>query len=262
MPLRLEDTPDYLYFKGNDDRVIYGEGLFVGYRHYTSKKIAVKYPFGYGLSYTDFAYTDFTVNADKDFTVKISVKVKNTGKTEGKEVVQIYVNDANFGALRPVKELKAFKKINLKPNETQTVEFTLRGEDFSYYDIGEKKFLVRGGEYKVIVGKNSLEDIFSQTINLPPQKKITKFTRESCIGDILKTESGRQIVEKELFGYLTLAILGEFETFGESKSGENPTFRSQMENMPLYALVSLTGGKITAKDIGKITDRLNKSVKK
>lgn len=116
-PLRLEDTPCYLTYGKGFDNADYQEGVFVGYRYYTSRKMKTAFPFGYGLSYTTFEYSDFQLDkkemSDKD-TLEVSVKVKNTGNRAGKTVVQLYVEAPETEVVRPVRELKGFEKIFLK----------------------------------------------------------------------------------------------------------------------------------------------------
>ena len=136
IPYKLEDNPSYLNFPGDGKTVEYKEGVFVGYRYYDTKDMAVRYPFGYGLSYTSFAYSDLKLSSydikDTD-TVKVSLKVKNTGDRAGKEIVQLYVADKTGAASRPVKELKNFVKVELQPQEEKTVEMELDKRSFAWY---------------------------------------------------------------------------------------------------------------------------------
>ena len=127
-PLRIQDTPCYLNYGGEHDKSVYSEGVFVGYRYYTSKEMEVLFPFGYGLSYTTFSYGNLTVDK-KEFKesekLLVSVDVTNTGACTGKEVVQLYVAPKGGTIIRPVRELKAFEKTELAPGETKTVTFEL-----------------------------------------------------------------------------------------------------------------------------------------
>ena len=137
-PKQLEDNPSYLAGFGEGDHVEYREGIFVGYRYYDKKKMDVLFPFGYGLSYTTFAYSNLcldkkTMKDTEELTV--SVDVTNTGDRAGKEVVQLYVADKESTVIRPVKELRDFVKIELAPGETKTVTFTLGKRAFAYYDV-------------------------------------------------------------------------------------------------------------------------------
>lgn len=142
-PKKLEDNPSYLYYFGEKDTVKYNEGIFVGYRYYETKKLEPLYPFGYGLSYTEFEYRSLT--ADKymidvtdaesfDTAVRVSVTVRNIGDRAGKEAVQLYVEPHRGDVIRPVRELRAFKKVELEPGEEKTVSFELSPRDFAYWD--------------------------------------------------------------------------------------------------------------------------------
>ena len=157
-PLRLEDTPCYLTYGKGVDEAIYSEGVFVGYRYYTSKKQDVLFPFGYGLSYTKFAYSnlklDRTQMTDAE-ALTVSVDVENTGNYAGKEVVQIYVAPSETEVSRPVKELRAFDKIELAPGEKKTVTFELDARAFAYWNTEIHDWFVESGSYDVQVGKNA-----------------------------------------------------------------------------------------------------------
>jgi beta-glucosidase len=155
-PKRLEDNPAYLHYPGWKD-VQYGEGLFVGYRYYDSKDVATAFPFGHGLSYTNFLYSEIAlpseVSTGEDF--KVSVTVENTGNVPGKEVVQLYVRDVQSKLIRPFKELKGFDKVLLDQGEIKVVEFTLTPRDLSYYDPYQKAWVAEPGEFEVLVGASS-----------------------------------------------------------------------------------------------------------
>jgi beta-glucosidase len=157
-PKRLEDTPAYINYPGENGQVLYGEGLFVGYRYYDKKKIEPLFPFGHGLSYTTFEYSNLTLDASEyelDAEIQIAVDVKNTGTYPGKEVIQLYVRDVEPRLTRPEKELKAFQKIMLQPGETKTVHFTLDGEALAFYDPGQKRWVAEPGVFEVLIGRSS-----------------------------------------------------------------------------------------------------------
>ncbi len=153
-PLRLEDNPSYLYYTGEKDVVEYREGVFVGYRYYDKKKMDVLFPFGSGLSYTTFEYSNLTLSTDsmKDTdTLTVSVDVTNTGSVAGKEAVQIYVQaPENEILIRPVKELRAFGKVSLEPGETKTLTFTLDKRAFAYWNTTLHDWHVLSGTYTIL----------------------------------------------------------------------------------------------------------------
>jgi beta-glucosidase len=170
-PRRLEDNPAYINYPGENGRVHYGEGIFVGYRYYDKKKIEPLFPFGYGLSYTTFACRNLRLSAsevapspvergrvgvgvDADEGLQVSVDVQNTGPRAGQEVVQLYVHDLESNLMRPEKELKAFAKMFLEPGETKTVTLTLNRESLAYYDSAQQ-WVAEAGEFEVLVGSSS-----------------------------------------------------------------------------------------------------------
>lgn len=165
-PLRYEDNPSYLDWPGEGDNTAYSEGLFVGYRWYTTRNVPVRYPFGHGLTYTDFSYSDLCLSAERfqaDDTLTVSVTVKNIGDRVGKALVQLYVG-APLGTLPvrvPVQELRDFQKIELAPGESQKVEFILNKRSFAHWDEIVHTWRVFGGTYTVSIGANAQEMLCS-----------------------------------------------------------------------------------------------------
>ncbi|MGC4941577.1 glycoside hydrolase family 3 C-terminal domain-containing protein [Kribbella sp. DT2] len=172
LPLRLEDSPAYLNFPGENGQVRYGEGVFVGYRGYDAVGRDVSYPFGHGLSYTTFAYDDLTVTVDGsaaagDLSLNLSCRVTNTGDRAGQEIVQLYVGDPVARVRRPVRELKGFEKVTLESGESVNVNFTLSARDLSYWSNG---WVLEGGTFEFSVGASSrdLRLTASVEIDAPP----------------------------------------------------------------------------------------------
>ena len=145
---------------GNNPVQKYKEDILVGYRWHDTKKIPALFPFGYGLSYTDFSYGK-PVASDKKMTlddaITIEVPVTNTGDREGAEVVQLYISDLKSSVLRPVKELKGFDKVSLKPGETKTVKFTVKADDLKYFDDKKHEWVAEPGKFKALVGSSSTD---------------------------------------------------------------------------------------------------------
>ncbi len=152
-PLKYEDVPSAPYFPAQQRTAEYREGLYVGYRYFESAKIPVLFPFGYGLSYTTFEYSDLKVS-DKE----AAFMIKNTGKADGAEVAQLYVGKPNAEIFRPSKELKGFSKVFLKAGESKTVTIPLDDKAFRYFNVKTNRFEVEGGEYQIFVGA-SVSDI-------------------------------------------------------------------------------------------------------
>ena len=155
-PRRLQDTPAFVNFPGGRE-VRYGEGIFVGYRYYDIKDIEPLFPFGHGLSYTAFAYSDLSLPAvvKAGDRVTVALRVTNTGGMAGKEVVQLYVRDVVASQPRPLKELKGFAKVFLQPGESQVVSFVLDERALSFYDPDRGKWVAEPGEFEVLVGSSA-----------------------------------------------------------------------------------------------------------
>ena len=157
-PVRLEDSPAFINasFPGCRE-VNYGEGIFVGYRYYDKKDVTPLFPFGHGLSYTSFSYSDLKVTkkVKSGQPVEVSLVVTNTGKAAGKEVIQLYVSDAKSSLPRPPKELKGFAKVDLKPGEAGTVTLSLDERALAFYDPHRKKWVAEPGEFELLVGSSS-----------------------------------------------------------------------------------------------------------
>lgn len=155
-PLKLEDNPSYNYFPGDSYNVFYNESIYVGYRYYQTVKKEVLYPFGYGLSYSEFKILDFKLTDD----LKAVIKVKNLSDIEGKALVQVYMSKPNDLIFNPAKELISFKKVKLQPQEEKEITLSINKKDLSYYDISKKKFLPLYGDYYFSVGFNALDEAF------------------------------------------------------------------------------------------------------
>jgi beta-glucosidase len=162
LPVRLEDTPAFVNYPGGKE-VRYGEGIFVGYRHYDARDVTPLFPFGHGLSYTTFAYRGLRVpkTAKAGKPVRVSVTVQNTGDRPGQEVVQLYVRDVAARVPRPPKELKRFAKISLQGGESQAVSFELDERALAFYDVDRKAWVAEPGEFEVLIGSSS-RDIRAQ----------------------------------------------------------------------------------------------------
>lgn len=152
-PFVYEDVPSSEWYLAEKREAEYREGLFVGYRYYETAKVPVRYPFGYGLSYTSFSYSDFQLEENG-----ISLTVTNIGKVAGSEVVQMYVSLPNAKIFRPVKELKGFQKVYLKPGEKKRIQILFDDRTFRYWNTRTNAWEIEGGEYVISVGSN-VEDI-------------------------------------------------------------------------------------------------------
>ena len=167
-PKRLEDNPAFHNWPGENSRVVYGEGLYVGYRHYEAAQVAPLFPFGHGLSYTTFAYGKpqlDTSTLSETGHVKISMEVINTGSRTGSEIVQAYVRDPKSRLPRPEKELKAFTKVELDPGEGRTIKLYLDKHAVGYYDTSIDMWIAEEGVFEVLIGSSSQDIRYVQNLN-------------------------------------------------------------------------------------------------
>lgn len=255
-PIKLSENPSYLNFPGKNNKVRYQEGVFVGYRYYDAKEMEVMYPFGFGLSYTTFEYSALHLNKKEMLdteTLEVSLKVKNTGNFIGKEIIQLYVSDNHSNEIRPVKELKAFTKIELRPNEEKEVVLILDKRAFAYYDIGIKDWKVDTGEFGILIGKSSRDICLKEVVKVISSQKIkNEYTRNSTLGELLRDPKGVQIVEPMIKGMLS--------GFANQASGDD-TISRMMEAMigfmPLRSMVTFSNGAFTEEGLEDILRMLN-----
>ncbi|AIQ24905.1 glycoside hydrolase family 3 C-terminal domain-containing protein [Paenibacillus sp. FSL H7-0737] len=251
-PLQLEHNPSYLNFPGEGDTVEYKEGLFVGYRYYDAKRIAPLFPFGYGLSYTTFAYSDLSVSShslkDTD-TLQVSVKVTNTGAMQGKEVVQLYVKDVLSNMVRPEKELKGFAKVDLQPGETKQVSFTLDSRAFAYYNVKLKDWHVETGEFEILVGASSQEILLVESVVVESTVSLAKsYTRNSTIGDLMGDPQAAAIIQ---------AMLSQAGEMMPMLQDGSDMMIEMMRNMPIRAMVMFSQGAMTEQGLDELINLLN-----
>ena len=166
-PIKIEDDITTKNFANSNNAVYYQESIYVGYRYYETFNKNVLFPFGYGLSYSSFQYSDLTIDNNditKDGKINVSVKIKNTGNVKASEVVLLFIQNNNSSVHKPLRELRRFSKVELEPNQEEEVKFSLEYNDFSYYDVNLKRFNVDKGIYKVEICKNAREVILSKEV--------------------------------------------------------------------------------------------------
>lgn len=256
-PLRLQDTPCYLNYGGEYDRSVYSEGVFVGYRYYASKDMEVLFPFGHGLSYTTFAYSNLSVNKEQmteSETLTVTVDVTNTGEMAGKEVVQLYVAQKGGTIIRPVRELKAFEKIELAPGETKKVRFTLDRRAFAYWNTQIHDWHVESGEYELQIGRNAQDIVLSYPVAVESEVSIPKvFGLNSTMGEILADPKGKEVLEQALAAMTGVEAAQAMEG-DEAITGE--MMAAMMEGMPLRQLLSFVPG-VTKEALNQLILELN-----
>lgn len=242
LPLKLSDNPSYLNF-AEREKVNYSEGVFVGYRYYDAKEMEVAFPFGHGLSYTTFKYSnlklDRTEMTDQD-TLTVSVDVTNTGSRAGKEVVQLYVSDRTGSVRRPLKELKGYEKVSLDPGETKTVTMTLDKRSFAWYSTELHDWYAASGEYEILIGASSRDIRLTEKIRLHSTRNLPlNLTLNTPMGDLIADERTREfglaLKQKmdEFFG-----AAGSNTKLSDDDSDEDPMADAMAASMPIRNVVS------------------------
>lgn len=166
-PRQLSDNPSWGNYPGDGSRVLYKEGIFVGYRHYDAHDVTPLFPFGHGLSYTTFTYGDLVVTPLDDGGCEVGFDLANSGQRAGDEVAQVYVADPSSSVPRPPKELKAFCKVTLAPNEKKRVSVKLGRDAFSFYDSGQHDWVMEPGLFRIMVGSSSRDIRLEKEVTLP-----------------------------------------------------------------------------------------------
>jgi beta-glucosidase len=232
-PVRLQDNPAYTNYPGENGKVHYGEGIFVGYRYYDKKEIAPLFPFGHGLSYTTFKYSNLQLNASSitpNDLLEVNVDITNTGKVAGKEIVQLYVHDLKATFARPEKELKAFTKVELAPGQTRTVTFTLDREALWYFDTRKNTWATEPGDFEILVGSSSraihLRDVFT----LAPELRAARLHTGLRIQNLLDDPDGHAILTKHIGGFLLM---------GDMSMATDMTLEQVAINHPTFLPASL-----------------------
>ena len=170
-PIRIEDVSSYNNFPGNEVNVAYKESIYVGYRYFDKKNIEVQYPFGYGLSYTNYKYDNISIKKKEDKYI-VSFKIKNIGNYKGKEIAQIYITKENSKIFRAPKELKAFEKVELNIGEEKEVNIVIDKSAFEYYDVKLHRWNIEDGEYQIQVGKSSRNIVLKEKVYVEGDKDI------------------------------------------------------------------------------------------
>lgn len=251
-PMALENNPSYGNF-AQPVEVHYAEGIFVGYRFYQKHKIPVLFPFGYGLSYTTFEYSGLKLDKSSmkdNEKLNVTLSVKNTGSVAGKEVVQLYVSDKECSVARPVRELKKFAKVLLKPGEKKEVKFELSFRDFAFWCTKLNKWYVETGDFTIEIGASSEDIKLSQNVHVQGTIEVPFVVEpNTLVGALVANPKTREIGKditrrfREAFGD---PVAAHGEAVGE-KIGEDAGSK-----MPIRAMSSFI------KDLGSINDLVDK----
>jgi beta-glucosidase len=258
MPIRLCDCPAFLSFPGDELNLRYGEGLYVGYRYYDKKEIVPLFPFGFGLSYTRFAYSNLKLSASSvEMPSKLSafVDITNSGDRPGKEIVQLYVAQRNPRLPRPVRELKGFEKVKLAPGEITTVEFKLEEEDFSYFDPAAKRWVVDSDTFAIEIGSSSRDIRLSMplTVLAPPAPR-RKLSIDSGFQELFEDEE----TKRAFFDFLIKeGLLAKEDIDGALEERLARSFWGLFSFMDMHSL-----GQIDYDRLKKLVDSINKEATK
>jgi beta-glucosidase len=250
-PVRLEDTPSYLNFPGDGKKVVYAEGVYVGYRYYEAKKLPVLFPFGHGLSYTEFLYQDMQVSCGhfaEGESITVTAQVTNTGKRKGKEVVQLYIGDRTKTSDRPLKELMGFVKIELEPQETITVAFDINARSLSWYNEELEDWYAATGTYEVMIAHSSADIRLEHKVEFTATKELPFSVDENTtIGVLLKNPKTLPIMRMMLSNFSGGITSG----FGSS----NEVLNEMTSGLPLRALFGFS--KITEENMKELISALS-----
>ena len=261
-PLQLEDNPSFLSYGGEGDIAEYREGIFVGYRYYDFKKAAVLFPFGYGLSYTDFEFSNLRLSAntitDQDL-LTATVTVKNTGDRAGKAVIQLYVGDKESSVFRPVRELKGFEKISLQPGEAKDVSFTLDNRAFAYWNTELHDWTVEPGDFTIEIGRSSRDIALDASVTVNSAVKINRhYDMNSIFMDILADPHAAAVFKPVLDGMRAAFIPADTEQTDAAKEAITEEMGLAMFNyMPLRSILSFAGEKADPSLLEQLLNTLN-----
>ncbi|MDE6614614.1 MAG: glycoside hydrolase family 3 C-terminal domain-containing protein, partial [Clostridia bacterium] len=223
--LDLKDVPSTQNFPGARFSVEYREGLYVGYRYFNTANVPVLFPFGYGLSYTQYEYSNLKVSAksisDTD-TLTVSVDVQNVGEMDGKEIVQLYVNDVVSTMYTPYQQLKGFEKVELKAGEKKTVTFTLDKRSFAFYNTEAHDWQVESGEFKIMIGASSRDIRLTESVEV----------KSTDTAEIIPTDkdswymnpSEREITKEEFLAMSKLNIKEDYRIAKKGSFTEDDSF--------------------------------------
>jgi beta-glucosidase len=235
VPLRLSDHPSYLTFPGRDGQVPYGESIYVGYRHFGTLGVPVAFPFGHGLTYTEFAYRDLTVEQHGDDAWEVGFTLTNTGKRHGHEVAQLYLGRAESEPTRPTNVLRGYRKVGLDPGETLRITLPLTGRDLAIWDARHQRWSLEAGTYHVGIGASVADIRLTGRITTPGDGYVPPLSATSTVGEwrhhpvggpllggiLARARSGRTAaVAPELLRMVDATPLITLRTFGLGLTAE------------------------------------------
>lgn len=271
-PLHLEDNPSYLNFPGNREKVCYQEGVFIGYRYYDKKKMDVLFPFGYGLSYTDFTYSNMKVTVNGKNAADVDV-IKKPMKLLSVLTLQIPVTATvlksysyilkilSYMKSRSEKELRDFAKVFLKAGETKTVTFTLNARAFSYYETRIHDWYAESGDYEILLASSSRDIRLQDTVSITGSKKIP------FVADYITTCEDVELFAKdgsaldEMLRGSGFAEATDHDGDDSMGSGTADMMKAMFTGTPLHSILSFSSEELTYEDIQDTIRKLNEAEK-
>ncbi|MGU3503232.1 glycoside hydrolase family 3 C-terminal domain-containing protein [Mycobacterium sp. C31M] len=243
VPVRLQDSPAYLNFAAEDGQIHYGERIFVGYRWYDARDLEVTFPFGHGLSYTSFDYTDLTVDQD-DTGFSVRVTVANTGDCAGREVVQIYAGLPDSRVSRPPRWLAGFGSATLAPGDRKTVEIHIARDELAYWNVSTSRWTVESGDYRVWAGASSRDMRLQTGVAIDGDAVTTPFTAESTLGELLADPVAAPLLADVMTGPADAAL--------------GTDMLRMLSSIPVGRMPSFSAGAISRQQLTDLLDAVNR----
>ena len=261
-PKKLSDNPSYLFYGGEGDTAEYREGIFVGYRYYDRKETELLFPFGHGLSYTSFDFSDLRLSRERitdQESLTATVRVTNTGKRAGKTVVQLYVGDCESSVFRPVRELKGFDKIFLEPGESKDVSFTLDKRSFAYWNTKIHDWHVESGEFRIEIGHSSRDIACCAAVQVDSTAEIPRrYDVNSIFMDLMQDPRADTVLKPLLDGIREMFMPSDEEQSDAAQEAiSNEMSLAMVKYMPLRSILSFAGEKADPGLIDQILKALN-----
>ncbi|WP_207841203.1 glycoside hydrolase family 3 C-terminal domain-containing protein [Williamsia soli] len=250
VPARLQDTPAYLNFPGENSHILYGEGQFVGYRWYEARGIDVTYPFGHGLSYTSFDYSDLIVDVDAS-QVRVRLTITNTGDRTGREVVQIYTSKSESTVARPVRELTEFAIVDLQPGSSERITVSIERDAMAYWDVRTHQWLVENGEYDVSAGASSRDIRATARVTIAGDPVEIPLTMDTTFAELMADPNAASLLE-----YLAAHAPGGMKADGNGEAA-GIDMAQMMASIPIGRMAAFGMSADELERMQRVIDEIN-----
>ncbi|MGW0158211.1 glycoside hydrolase family 3 C-terminal domain-containing protein [Mycobacterium sp. NPDC003323] len=245
VPARLQDSPAYLNFTPEDGQIRYGERIFVGYRWYDARELAVTFPFGHGLSYTSFEYADLEVRQGTT-ALTVRLTVRNTGTRTGREVVQIYAGLPGARASRPTRWLVGFGDVTLPPGESRTVEITVERAELAYWDVDTTRWTIESGEYELWAAASCRDLRLQTTVTIDGDERTTPFTVDSTLGELLADPVAAPMLAEAM------------ADASPGSAGLGTDMMRMLASIPVGRITSFSGGVVSLEQVAELLETINR----